>query len=400
MDPNLRNQETRLEGLAGGQLKQLQAAELILLEEFINVCDEMGLVYYVLFGTLLGAVRHRGFIPWDDDIDVAMPRKDYDILRGSGDRFAPPLFLQTPENDRGACPRFMSLRNSGTTYVRNGMISGLTGYGHMGCGIDILPLDGAPSGRAADITRNLADKIHKLRVKRAAVEQGQWGRFPMWKKLLSFPGLFSPFSYKALTDMYHRVCSIESKRIESKSIEGQRSRYYIIPVMRDRILLEKIWFKDRVSLDFEHLRIAAPAGYADIIRALYGGAVTPPAEEQTPKHTAVFYPNIPYATYMRRYTDIFADLSDNTVLLFGAGGVMKSYMRQFRRRRKPAAVFDNDPAKWGKTIHGIYVRPPECLYEYPEARIIITSLYHAEIGRQLENMGLNNYFVFVDGWEY
>ena len=61
-------------------LRDIQLEELNILREFCRVCEALNLRYYLTAGTLLGAVRHRGFIPWDDDIDIAMPREDYDRL--------------------------------------------------------------------------------------------------------------------------------------------------------------------------------------------------------------------------------------------------------------------------------------------------------------------------------
>ena len=62
------------------ELRQIQMHELELLLEFRKMCEENDLTYYLTGGTLLGAVRHKGFIPWDDDIDIAMPRKDYNLF--------------------------------------------------------------------------------------------------------------------------------------------------------------------------------------------------------------------------------------------------------------------------------------------------------------------------------
>ena len=64
--------------LSETELKRLQSLEVDMFRVFIEICDKLNLRYYVLGGTLLGAVRHGGFIPWDDDIDVGMPREDYD----------------------------------------------------------------------------------------------------------------------------------------------------------------------------------------------------------------------------------------------------------------------------------------------------------------------------------
>ena len=82
-------------------LKKVQRAELSILKDFVSLCDRHGLVYFGIAGTGIGALRHKGFIPWDDDIDVAMPREDYEKFRQlvrdeMGDKY---LLMNTEENE-------------------------------------------------------------------------------------------------------------------------------------------------------------------------------------------------------------------------------------------------------------------------------------------------------------
>ena len=82
------------------RLRKLQMAELEILKEFVRLCEAHGLQYYLVGGTLLGAVRHKGFIPWDDDIDVAMPRGDYDRFSQIAPKeLDPRYFYQCPDTD-------------------------------------------------------------------------------------------------------------------------------------------------------------------------------------------------------------------------------------------------------------------------------------------------------------
>ena len=81
-------------------LRKLQLEELKILKMFKKICEENDLRYYLLGGTLLGAVRHDGFIPWDDDVDVCMPREDYEKFQKIADKqLEKPYYLRSLENN-------------------------------------------------------------------------------------------------------------------------------------------------------------------------------------------------------------------------------------------------------------------------------------------------------------
>ena len=99
-------------------LKRLQQTELEILKDFASVCDKYKLPYFVVYGTAIGAVRHHGFIPWDDDTDVAMLRKDYDrflevVDQELGDKYK----ILTPEIDKNYAGSVTHLQRKGTKFV-------------------------------------------------------------------------------------------------------------------------------------------------------------------------------------------------------------------------------------------------------------------------------------------
>lgn len=104
------------------------------------VCDRHGLRYYIWAGTMIGAVRHKGFIPWDDDLDIAMPRADYDMLiRHAGEWLPEPYEMVCAETDPVYPLPFAKIQDASTTLIER-MHLKYTG----GVYIDVFPIDGVP----------------------------------------------------------------------------------------------------------------------------------------------------------------------------------------------------------------------------------------------------------------
>lgn len=124
-------------------LRKLQMTQLEILQIVDEFCKTHHLRYSLYAGTLLGAVRHQGFIPWDDDLDICMPREDYDRLIELWPKqglFG--CFLQNKENAPGFSQSFSKIRKAHTTFLQR---EDKAGAYHTGIFIDIFPIDRIPS---------------------------------------------------------------------------------------------------------------------------------------------------------------------------------------------------------------------------------------------------------------
>ena len=126
-------------------LRQLQLAELDELKETVSFFDKNNIVYYAIGGTLLGAVRHNGFIPWDDDIDLGLPRDSYERLLKLHEEGKCPLNLVCPSNDDN-CYWYPARVESPRLKVRRFVHEEET---VQNVWIDLFPLDGVPGSKAA-----------------------------------------------------------------------------------------------------------------------------------------------------------------------------------------------------------------------------------------------------------
>lgn len=123
------------------EIKKLRIVQMDLLRRFINVCKKHHITYYAAGGTLLGAARHKGFIPWDDDIDVQMMWDDYQKLMDVAEEEEYPYFLQTYRNELFGEVTCNRLRRSDTTgYTRWEHENAIDPNYNKGIYIDIFPM--------------------------------------------------------------------------------------------------------------------------------------------------------------------------------------------------------------------------------------------------------------------
>jgi lipopolysaccharide cholinephosphotransferase len=122
-------------------IKKAQKVMLALLKEFDKLCKKHNLVYWIDHGTLLGAVRHKGFIPWDDDLDVTMPREDYERFLLIAKKELPEnIFLQTKESDLHTHVHHAKLRDRGSTFIEDWQQNKII-FAHQGIFMDIFPVN-------------------------------------------------------------------------------------------------------------------------------------------------------------------------------------------------------------------------------------------------------------------
>lgn len=152
-------------------MTELQSKLLDMLKWFHSFCEEHNLRYYALGGTMLGAVRHKGFIPWDDDIDVGLPRADYNKLIELSDRIQSPYVLETPHSEaKEFVYAYSKLYNTDTTLIEKGKSNIKRGIY-----LDVFPLDGLGNNEidATKQFKRTAHLVKKLAVRVSPIRKGR-----------------------------------------------------------------------------------------------------------------------------------------------------------------------------------------------------------------------------------
>lgn len=141
-------------------LRAMQLKELEILRDFADFCENNGIVYYLMYGTLIGAARHQGFIPWDDDIDVVMDVKNYKrFLKCAKRKYPDKYFVQNFRTERNVWFNWTKIRMNGTTSM-NQELAHLDI--HFGLCMDIFVLTGIPKGKLARRIQASAQELQSV----------------------------------------------------------------------------------------------------------------------------------------------------------------------------------------------------------------------------------------------
>lgn len=153
-------------------MNELQKKEFELLTLFTQVCDQLGLQYFLVCGSALGAVKYQGFIPWDDDIDVGLLREDYErFLKEAPSLLPKHIFLQNYKTDPAFPAVFSKLRNSNTTFIERSASRLPINHGIY---IDVFPLDAYPDGKREQQCLEWKKQLYRRLLSTAYLPNRKW----------------------------------------------------------------------------------------------------------------------------------------------------------------------------------------------------------------------------------
>lgn len=261
-----------------GTLRQLQEIEIKLFQRLIKICESNSLQYYIIGGTLLGAVRHGGFIPWDDDIDIAMPRHDYKKL------------IQIMRNNRTPETEMRWYKENERIYyypikivdARYKVRDARADSGYSNPGIDILPLDGKPDNKVEATIFTLKMYWYRFLLGLHYIDNIRSMKRPLYQwaiikmaKLVKIGKLINPTIVKDRIDSELSSHSIDNCRIVGTCM-GAYFFHEFVP---------KEYFGNGTQIAFEGILARAPERIDVYLKHMYGDyMMLPPEEKRVSKH--------------------------------------------------------------------------------------------------------------------
>lgn len=271
-------EEVRCDFIVSEKRKKVWKTQLDIAQEVKRICEKHDIKYFIIWGTLLGAVRHKGYIPWDDDFDIAFLRSDFEkFCKIARKEIKPPFFYQDALSDREYFIGYARIRDSRTT---GWILENPSPTYNNGIYIDLYPLDVIPKN---ECLWGIQSSILNCLLRQ------------LWENRLSKK---SDAMYLLLVSL-HRLCC--------RAFDWERNPGKLGTVYQPREVEEGYWFyaKDverTVQMPFEDTVFPAPAGYRKLLRTVYGDYMKfPPKRKRGAWHggQVVFEPDMPYQEFYK-----------------------------------------------------------------------------------------------------
>ena len=265
---NFLNEEVRCDYLVSNQIKKLWAIELDILVKILEVCKKHNIKIFVSSGSMLGAVRHKGFIPWDDDIDLDIDRENYKKLCEIGpSEFKYPYFFQTEETDKGSRRGHIQVRRSDTTAIQNKKYKD-NKHINQGIFVDIFPVDNIPDNK--DEEDNFRQQLADLR-KKYSLSNLSFSDYTKSTsiiksviKAINYPLIKIKDKknnyYNQAEQLVQKYNNIDCKYVGELSFNPLDKRY----------AYKKEWLDELIMVDFEFIKVPILKNYDESLKYTYG----------------------------------------------------------------------------------------------------------------------------------
>lgn len=264
------------------ELEEQKKLQLEMLKFLKDICDKYSITYFLGGGTLLGAIRHKGYIPWDDDIDIMLPRKDYNkLLEIFNNESYESYKILSYKNTSDYYYSFAKLVDTRTILIENDYEK----ISEMGVYIDLFPIDELP------------DEENKI--KKVLKKYIFWDRILMCyiqKNFLKYNANFIKILYKKSMKFFIKTFKLKNNILNN--IDKICTKYTntntvacITGVYFEKEIMPKSYISDYVMVEFEGEEFKAPIGYDEYLTKHYGDYMKlPPKEKQVSNHnTKVFW---------------------------------------------------------------------------------------------------------------
>lgn len=271
---------SKVKELSPENFRKMQLVELDMLKEFDRVCRKNNINYVLVGGSMLGAIRHKGYIPWDDDADIAMLREDYNKFKRVCSEMNPEIcYFQDHETDKEYRWGYGKLRRTGTTYVR-------VGQEHLKCKtgifVDVFPMDDIPKSTLGQMLQDFHCFCLRKILWSEVGKMNTSGFMKQWFTLLS--KIPTSFVYKQLNFYIKKSNSTSDHLVRTLMFPASGKLYRISPI-KERYGMPKKWFLEREEYEFEGCKFFGTKDYDAILKHFYGNYMELPPEDKRGQHS-------------------------------------------------------------------------------------------------------------------